>query len=482
MEWWSVGFALLMPWMAMTQWLRLVWVEPAPGRWPMLLGYGYLFGTIGVARLLWLQGSLDWPLSSGIPLTVSGLLLVAAVFLRVQGLSAAGQVWQPAKKERLTLWQGLAFGLILVWVVARWVGLVFEVWWQPLFPWDAWTTWGARAKVWSELQILAPFVAPGAWLADRTGTLHTISAWDYPATISLVATWPSLILGTWNETAANLPWLGVALALGLGFYGQARLWGASPLTAMVFVWLMMSIPLLNTHVALAGYADLWMATAYGLALMAFLQWLRTGDKRQGLLAILLMLICVAIKREGLVWVALFIPALLGAKLGKFSLLMLGGVLVTLGVLLWILGGIAFDVPGLGAIRLSADLIQLPFVGEMRLENHAPWEPVLRHYFLYSNWHLFSYLVILSLVAASVSLWRDPDKAWQRAGLIWVLGSFAALYFLFFWTDAYLWAVKATSINRLLLHFMPALMFWSMTVWMDLAGYCQDPPRLVHKGD
>jgi hypothetical protein len=476
MNGWWLALAMLLPGMTMALWLRLLWPEAVPGRWPLVLGYGYLFGMLGVAALLWFQGALGWPLGSGMALTVSGLLLAAAMFLLVQRPYAAGPDWRPAR-ERLNLWQGLAFALILLWVVARWMGLALEVWWLPLFPWDAWTTWGARAKVWSELQTLVPFVSPAAWLADRTGALHTIGAWGYPATISLVATWPTLVLGTWNETAANLPWLGVALALGLGFYGQARLWGASPLTAMVFVWLVMSVPLLNTHIALAGYADVWMATVYGLALMAFLQWVRSGDRRQGLLAILLMLICVAIKREGLVWAALFIPALLAAKLGRFSLLMLGGILVTLGVLLWMLGGLAFEVPGLGVIRLSADLIQLPLIGEMRLENHAPWEPVLRHYFLYSNWHLFTYLVLLTLVAASLSLWRNPDQAWQRAGLVWALGSVGALYFLFFWTDAYLWAVQATSINRLLLHFMPALLFWSMTVWLEVAGYRQAFPKI-----
>ncbi len=475
MEGWRVGLALLLPWMAMALSLRWAWMKPVPGRWPMLLGYSYLLGMIGVAGLLWLQGTLGWPLGGGMPLTVSGLLLVVALVLQYRWRSCDG-VAMIREDGEVNLWQGLAFALILAWVIARWLGLALEVWWQPLFPWDAWTTWGARAKVWSELQTLVPFVSPEAWLADRTGTLHTIEAWSYPATISLVAAWPTLVLGTWNETAANLPWLGVGLALGLGFYGQARLWGASPLTALVFVWLVMSVPLLNTHVALAGYADLWMATAYGLALMAFLQWVRTGDPRQGWLAILLMLICVAIKREGLVWVALFIPALLAAKLGRFSLLMVGGVLVALGVLLWALGGLALEVPGLGAIRWSADLIQLPLVGEIKLENHAPWEPVLRHYFLYSNWHLFAYLLVLSLVAASVSLWRNPEKAWLRAGLVWALSSIAALYFLFFWTDAYLWAIKATSINRLLLHFMPAFLFWSMTVWLEVAGYRQESPK------
>lgn len=49
MAWWLVGLALLLPWLAMTLWLRLVWGNLSRGRWPLLLGYGDLLGTIGVA-------------------------------------------------------------------------------------------------------------------------------------------------------------------------------------------------------------------------------------------------------------------------------------------------------------------------------------------------------------------------------------------------------------------------------------------------
>lgn len=368
--------------------------------------------------------------------------------------------------------------MIFLWVIARFVGLALEVWWQPLFPWDAWTTWGARAKVWSELQTLAPFVSPEVWLADRTGTLHTIDAWNYPATISLIAAWPTLALGTWNETAANIPWLGVALALGLGFYGQARIWGASSLTAMVFVWMLLSMPILNTQVALAGYADLWLATALGLAMMAFLQWLRSGDPRQAFLTILSILVCIAMKREGLVWALLFIPSLIAAKLSKFVLSILAGLLMALGIFLWVKGGIAFDLPGLGAIRLSPNVIQLPFIDEFKLGYHAIWEPVFRHYFSYSNWHLFTYLLVFSLGAAVVAIFLDSPREWQKGGLVWALGCFAAIYFLFFWTDAYLWAMKGTSINRILLHFVPALLFWIMTVWLEFVRALESRARLA----
>ena len=464
MGWWWVALSLLLPWMAMSLWLRLLWPEPRPGRWPMVLGYGYLLGIIGSAGVLWLQGALGWPLGSRVLLIVPGLLLVTALLLLSRGKSPGNA--EVRASEYLSLWRGFVFGLILLWVVARFAGLALEIWWQPLFPWDAWTTWGARAKVWTALQTLVPFVSPEAWLADRTGTLHTIDAWSYPATISLVAAWPTLALGAWNETAANIPWLGVALALGLGFYGQARLWGASPLTAMVFVWMVLSVPLLNTQIALAGYADLWLATALGLALMAFLQWLRSGDPRQGFLTILSILVCISIKREGLVWVLLFIPSLIAAKLGKNVLQILAVVLMGLVVFLWVQGVIEFDLPGLGSVRLSANVIQLPFIDEFRVDYHPVWEPVLRQYFLYSNWHLFAYVLVLSFVAAIAALFLNSPRGWLKAGLVWALGSLAAIYFLFFWTDAYLWAVKATSINRILLQFIPGLFFWIMTVWLE----------------
>ena len=161
---------------------------------------------------------------------------------------------------------------------------------------------------------LVPFVDAQRWLADVSASVYTLEAWTYPKTVPLLALWPTLAFGAWNETAANLPWIGCVLALGLGFYEQARQWGASALTALIFTWLLLSLPLLNTHVALAGYADLWMAAVFSLAVIAFLQWARDGDRRQGLLAALLALACPLIKHEGAVWLLLFPPMLLAARL------------------------------------------------------------------------------------------------------------------------------------------------------------------------
>ena len=466
MEWWQVVLALLVPWAAMVLSMRLVWVEPAPGRWPMLLGSGYLFGMIGVAGLLWLQATLAWSWDSVMPLSVVTLLLVIAVFLLVKDSSRNAGTFVLPPGVRFSFWEGLAFGLILLWLVVRWVGLALEVWWQPLFPWDAWTTWGARARVWTELGSLAPFISAGEWLNDPGRKAYTIEAWNYPVTVSLVMTWPNLALGAWNETLAKIPWLGAGLGLGLGFYGSARRWGASPLTALVFTWLLLSLPLLDTHIALAGYADLWLAYALGLAFMAGMLWLRDGDPRQGVLTLALLLACATIKREGLVWALLFIPALLVTQLSRVWWVALVLLALGVGTGLWVSGGMVWDIPTLGQMQLSADLIQLPHIGVIKLSRESPWEPVLRHTFLYSQWHLLPYLIILSVMAASVRIWRGGAAPWFKAGLAWTLTTFAALYVLFFWTEASLWAIQGTSINRVVLHFVPALTFWLMIVWLE----------------
>jgi hypothetical protein len=362
-------------------------------------------------------------------------------------------------------WPQILFVLLLAWLGLRFASLALEVWWRPLYPWDAWSTWTVRSRVWSELGQLASFVDPQRWLADTAGSVYTIEAWTYPYTVPLLALWPTLAYGAWNETAANLPWLGCALALGLGFYGQARLWGASALTALVFTWLLFSLPLLDTHVALAGYADLWLAAVFGLAVIAFFQWARDGDRRQGGLAVLLALVCPLIKLEGTVWLLLFIPALLAARLRGWLLLALVGVAAALGLGWWLAGGMAFGVPGLGEVRLTPELIQVPYLGRFALGYRGGWDPVVKNFLILANWHLLGYLALVAAGVAVASAFRRGAARWQRAELVFVVTSLLALFVLFFMTDAQRWAEQYTSINRVFLDFVPAFLFWVLTVFV-----------------
>jgi hypothetical protein len=473
MEWFVTGLALLLPWIAATLWLSLLWPQPSPGRWPMVVGYGFVLGMLLASLLLYLLGVLGFGLQVLLPLGIIALLAIGAGLLlrRQSGVAAAAAA--SATPDTVPLWQWLLFALVLLWIVVRLAGLALEVWWQPLFPWDAWTTWAVRSRVWTEEQALLPFIPPRAWLADPVAEAYTIDAWDYPSTVSLISAWPSLAYGEWRETAANLPWLGCAIALLLGLYGQSRNWGASPLVAVVFIWILISLPLLDTHIALAGYADLWMAALLGFAFMAFMHWARYRDWRQGLLTVVLVLCLLLIKREGLIWVGVFVPALLAVWVRWSIWLLLGVAAIALGFAVWVTGGLTLSLPMLGELTISAMEMSLPYFGRFEIGHQGDYDMLGRHLLLRSNWHLLIYLLVVALVLAIWHGLTQPAPPWYRAGLVWVLAALSAVYLLFFWTGASAWVTAGTSINRILLQFAPAFVFWLMTVSLTLASRRRD---------
>ena len=461
MEEFRVGLALGVPWLAGALCVRALWREAPAGVWSLALGYGYFLGLLAAIFLLRVQVAAGLPLNFIGPTLLLALLGLAggALAQRRGGLGRSAPDRESWRQTAGRFESGL-FLLLLAWLGWRLFLLGQEVWLRPLYPWDAWTTWGVRARVWSELQQLVPFIDPERWLEDAGGAVYTVHAWEYPDAVSLLALWPTLAFGAWYEPVAHLPWLGAAVALGLGFYGQARLWGASPLIALIFVWLLLSLPMLDTHIALAGYADLWLAAVFGLAFCALLQWARTGDRWQGVLALLLALACPWIKREGLIWALLLVPAAAVVWTPRrYWAWLAGGFLLTLA--LWFTsGGVAFTVAGWGEVHLTPDVIQLPSLGRFDLHYHDIWEPVARNLLILGNWHLFGYLLLAALL---FGLPRAVAEPWRLAGMVVTTSGLLMLFVLFFFTDAYLWAMHYTSINRVFLHFAPALLFWALTV-------------------
>ncbi len=134
-----------------------------------------------------------------------------------------------------------------------------EVAWRPLYPWDAWVQWATKARVWYELGHLAPFVRADVWLAGGNGAYFDASP-NYPATVPLLQVWTCVALGRWDDSAMNWPWLAILVALVAAMYGALRGEGVAPLLALFGAYLLASLPLVDVHVALAGYADLPMGS------------------------------------------------------------------------------------------------------------------------------------------------------------------------------------------------------------------------------
>ena len=93
---------------------------------------------------------------------------------------------------------------------------------------------------------------------------------DCPITTPLLQTWVNVALGQWHDSLMNLPWLLIWISLGLIFYAQARSAAIGPAISIAATYMVLSLPYLNVHVALAGYADLLLALCFLAALAAFI--------------------------------------------------------------------------------------------------------------------------------------------------------------------------------------------------------------------
>ncbi|MBI3345525.1 MAG: hypothetical protein HY028_11870 [Gammaproteobacteria bacterium] len=435
---------MLLPWLLGVVWLRVLWRDRGAKAWPVWLGYGYVLGalvTTLVMRLLDLLGipfsfvSISLPL---VAITTLGAPLHWKIPLRNSTSDLVADSWRNPIR-----WQHTLFIFLFAIIILRFAGLGLEIIWRPLFAWDAWSQWATKARVWYELGRLVPFVPADIWLSSGATQAYTDSAPHYPATIPLLQVWMSYSLGRWDDSLMNLPWLQCGIALGLAFYGQARLWGVSPLAAMIFTYFLLSLPLLDTHIALAGYADLFMATVYGLAAMAFFHWARTRDHRQGLLALLLVLSCPLIKIPGQIWMLTFLPALWVALMPRTGMI---GVALVGGAALFLLG--------------RTQLVILGYT--LHTEFSPVGEPILKNMFVMDNWHLFWYLFIALWLFALTRLFSAP----LRVMTILVLTDFYFLAIVFFFSKAHIWVADFSTLNRALLHIVPMLMFYMMVLYRE----------------
>jgi len=166
----------------------------------------------------------------------------------------------------------------------------------------------------------------------------------------------------------------LAVAFAIAVYGALRAMEFTPTWALAGTWLVSSLPLANTHVALAGYADLPLAIYFCAAILACLRWLRTRELADAALALLLLAACPLLKIPGRIWVLLAAPALLAGLLPRLGPRIIGT-------------GYAATVFGLLLLAQTSPVI----MGyHLHLEFAPDWEALANSFFLYDNWHLLWY--------------------------------------------------------------------------------------------
>jgi hypothetical protein len=310
---------------------------------------------------------------------------------------------------------------------------------------------------------MTDLVSAADWAASTTASVHTMDAWHYPLFPSVIPYWAALSLGDWSETLINLPVLFAGLAIGMALYGQCREHGLNVSVSLILCYLLYSIPLFATHLALAGYADIWMAGFAGLGFVALIQGFSLNKDTstswpQLILGFSMILFSACVKNEGSVW---FVSAMAMLVLVMFRprvpiLIMVTTILLIL--LGFALGFTNVDLPMIGKLGLVDKHLVVPLIGKFGLTIHDIRSVYWENFINMGSWNL-----VWLVVAASLFLGLRPQKAVsdtraRRAAMSLILIFLTTQVFIFGFTNQGQWADTYTAINRLPLHFIPALLF------------------------
>jgi hypothetical protein len=456
---------LLVPWLGGTFWLAFAdnhfnnssqvnrFRQAGYG---FFLGYAILFIAIMASNKFF--GTVSWPY------LMDFLLIFAA--------SGGFAAWQSGRSNTALPSQATppinTFGkaLTAIMMLLMLVHLVFiavEVFTQPVYPWDAWLAWVYRAKAWFMAGNMAAVVSTADWATATSANIYTIDAFRYPLFPSVIPYWAALSLGSWSETLVNLPVLFAGLALGLAIYGQCREHGLSVATSLITCYLLYSIPLLGTHLALAGYADIWMAGFTGLGFVALIRGaiIREETGKPGfqmVLGFLMVSFSIWVKNEGAVWLLAAIAMLILTTCRPRVPILMIVTAVVLALIVFALGFTHIDIPLIGKLGMVNGRLAIPFIGNFALElhniQHVYWDNFLKM----GSWNLLWVFVIVSLLLGFKSPNVVSGYRARRTALSFILIFIASQLFIFGFTDKGLWADTYTAINRLPLHFIPALLF------------------------
>jgi len=420
----------------------------APGSIALVVGYGYFVGLLVMTawmRLLSATGAGFGRFSIAAPLLVIAALMAHRIRKPVP-MARIGAFAIAVVQPPLPRWQRIAWAALLAGLSLRFATLAVEIATRPLYPWDAWTQWATKARVWYELGRIVPFVQADAWFAGGSGAYFDASPAN-PGTVPLLQAWSAIALGRWDDSATNWPWLFMLGALALSIYGMLR-GHVGPLAALTGAYLVASLPLLDTHVALAGYPDVMLAGTYTLSALALHRWASGRDWRDGVLAVALGLACPLIEISGRVWLLTLLAGAVVAVAPRAGLKLAA----------W-----GFAAAALALLVLSRSTPMFSGLG-LHLDYLSPWPSLADAYFLFDNWHLLWYAATVVAIVGARRLLR-PTVAPLTVVAAAALASLVVASM--FSNDFASWFPDARVVNRATVHVAPLIVFLCTLLWREL---------------
>jgi hypothetical protein len=308
----------------------------------------------------------------------------------------------------------------------------------PLFPWDAWDFWAQHTKLWF-----------------YTGELSYRLNEQYPPFLPLLQYWIVVALKRYDDVLMNIPFCIALIGLASAVYGQVVAIGGSIKVAKLSVLAVITIPMLGTHGALAGYADFFTASSICLASMSVIS--SSLRKHSGLpwrgeafTALLFAATIALYKRPGIYWSLLFSLTFLFAYRPTRSAAVMRWVIPAATLTLFILIAYLDKTRGYGLLSLGTNL-SLEGSVQSVYDNTVVWGS------FGLIWPVF--FLILSVALLGLRLHESLKPFVCLTLVIFLLMIVGQLTF----RDALEWP---TVIGRALLHITPTVVF-VISAWITL---------------
>jgi hypothetical protein len=376
----------------------------------------------------------------------------------------------PPLERSVLSWLDYAWIVFFVFLITTRIYHLFsEVTLSRIFPWDAWLVWAYEARVWLEQGVYVEFLPPSHLLTAPKDAWVGATTVFYPKIIPALIFWLHQGTTEWLHVPVGLLWLWVAISISLMLFGLAQRLGLSVVGGMAVVYVWLSLPMVNTHIALFGYADLLISgllTAVGAILIA------GADREARLLRplfVLLLIVLMFTKVEGTYW-----AVIIGLVLGTASLwthakkILMFMVLSSVGLLLiaWMV-----DLDWLFWVTQGRLSIELSSIG-------LGMRGVIKHAYVYYDWHLMFYL----LVPALFLLARQPQV--MRPYLSFSFYCLACLLILLVvlpLSGAQAWLMQSTIFSRIALQVSgPVVLFGALIFFRLWLRVGSDHKSMVKK--
>ncbi|VAW36324.1 hypothetical protein MNBD_GAMMA01-1849 [hydrothermal vent metagenome] len=325
----------------------------------------------------------------------------------------------------------------------------------PLTPWDSWYGWIAKAKIWFYHSINEPLIERGNWLLSVSQ--FTSPTTHYPDGLSLLYVFNAGFFG-WHETHLNGLYPAMFIAFLFAFYGNIKLLTKSTNYAWLALVLLVTIPFINVHVTLAGYADIWVAVYLTLSLFSLQHFLSQPRITGLLLAILFMFAMILFKLESWVWLSIFVLVFMLSLVSKIKRKWTYLAILSATIIWYLNNGFSITF-GFGELIIKPDLLKIPALGSYSLAFTNTTVAWLEALFFSNNWHLLWYSIPLVVVL----FLKTKDKSLLILPCLYLVCSTIFLYVLFYLTYASVFANDFTSSNRVVLHIVPVYIYFLIQV-------------------